>query len=271
MAVVKLGKPVKSNLGGPNGAMAYIIDPAKTDGGRLVSSNYERTGTDYDALADPMLEDNENSPKGIQKNSRLAYHIKLSFSPDDPVTPERVHELGVEFAHRITSDEYKFVVATHTDRHHLHDHIMVCAASRYGKHLKVELPKDIIEQWRVIANEISEREGLSVIFNPATERVARKMRGDETTPNEDPTTQARDPKHVEETSEPGTAATARTTRRAENEEPMERRYGMSMEEIYASAKGLGVKDQLRMLIDLTWPARRTSRTGGTCSTCRAWT
>ena len=107
MAVVKLGKPVKSNLGGPNGAMAYIIDPAKTDGGRLVSSNYERTGTDYDALADPMLEDNENSPKGIQKNSRLAYHIKLSFSPDDPVTPERVHELGVEFAHRITSDEYK--------------------------------------------------------------------------------------------------------------------------------------------------------------------
>ena len=45
MAVVKLGKPVKSNLGGPNGAMAYIIDPAKTDGGRLVSSNYERTPT----------------------------------------------------------------------------------------------------------------------------------------------------------------------------------------------------------------------------------
>lgn len=251
MAVVKLGRPVKSNLGGPNGAMAYIIDPAKTDGGRLVSSNYERTGTDYDALADPMLEDNENSPKGIQKNSRLAYHIKLSFSPDDPVTPERVHELGVEFAHRITSDEYKFVVATHTDRHHLHDHIMVCAAFRYGKHLKAELPKDIIEQWRVIANEISEREGLSVIFNPATERVARKMRGDETTPNEDPTTHAHDPKHVEETSEPGTAATARTTRRAENEEPMERRYSMSMEEIYASAKGLGTKDRIRMLIDLT--------------------
>lgn len=251
MAVVKLGKPVKSNLGGDNGAMAYIINPAKTDGGRLVSSNYERTRTDHDALAEGMLDDNRRSPKGIRKNSRLAYHIKLSFSPDDPVTPERVHELGVEFARRITGGEYKFVVATHTDRHHLHDHIMVCAASRYGKHLKAELPKDIIEQWRVIANEISEREGLSVIFNPATERVARKMRGAETTPNEDPTTQARDPKHVEETSEPGTAATARTTRRAENEEPMERRYGMSMEEIYASAKGLGVKDRLRMLIDLT--------------------
>lgn len=251
MAVVKLGLPVKSNLDGPYGAMAYIIKPAKTDGGRLVSSNYERTRTDYDALAEPMLEDNRRSPQGIRKDSRLAYHIKLSFSPDDPVTPERVHELGVEFARRITGGEYRFVVATHTDRHHLHDHIMVCAASRYGKHLKAELPKDIIEQWRVIANEISEREGLSVIFNPATERVARKMRGDETTPNEDPTTQARDPKHVEEASEPGTAAPPRTTRRDENEEPLERRYGMSMEEIYASAKGLGVKDRIRMLIDLT--------------------
>lgn len=90
MAVVKLGKPVKSNLGGDNGAMAYIINPAKTDGGRLVSSNYERTRTDHDALAEGMLDDNRRSPKGIRKNSRLAYHIKLSFSPDDPVTPERL-------------------------------------------------------------------------------------------------------------------------------------------------------------------------------------
>ena len=95
MAVVKLGKPVKSNLGGDNGAMACIINPAKTDNGRLVSSNYERTGTDWNALVEPMLRDNEDSPKGILKNSQLAYHIKLSFSPDDPVTPEKVHQLGM--------------------------------------------------------------------------------------------------------------------------------------------------------------------------------
>lgn len=251
MAVVKLGRPVKSNLDGPYGAMAYIIKPAKTDGGRLVSSNYERTRTDYDALAEPMLEDNRRSPQGIRKDSRLAYHIKLSFSPDDPVTPERVHELGMEFARRITGGEYRFVVATHTDRHHLHDHIMVCAASRYGKHLKAELPKDIIDQWRAVSDEICRREGLSVIFNPVVEEQTRKMRGGETTMDGDPTIQARDPKHVEEASEPGTAAPPRTTRRAENEEPLERRYGMSMEEIYASAKGLGVKDRIRMLIDLT--------------------
>ena len=251
MAVVKLGRPVKSNLGGKYGAMAYIINPAKTYGGRLVSSNYERTGTDYDALANPMLEDNENSPKGIRKDSRLAYHIKLSFSPDDPVTPELVHKLGVEFAHRITGDEYRFVVATHTDRHHLHDHIMVCAASRYGDHLKAHLPKDIIDQWRAVSDEICRREGLSVVFNPVVEEQTRKMRDGATTEGDDGTSPARDPRRADEAparsaNEPETKA-----RKATNEEPVERRYGMSMEEIYASAKGMGTKDRIRLLIDLT--------------------
>ena len=251
MAVVKLGAPVKSNLGGSSGAMAYIIKPAKTDGGRLVSSNYERTRTDYDALAEPMLEDNRRSPKGIRKDSRLAYHVKLSFSPDDPVTPEKVHQLGMEFARRITGGEYRFVVATHTDRHHLHDHIMVCAASRYGNHLKAELPKDIIEQWRVVANEICAREGLSVIFNPVVEEQARKMRGGETVEGDDGTSPARDPERGDEAPARNANEPETTARKAAGREPAERRYGMSMEEIYASAKGLGVKDRLRMLIDLT--------------------
>lgn len=251
MAVVKLGLPVKSNLDGPYGAMAYIIKPAKTDGGRLVSSNYERTRTDYDALAEPMLEDNRRSPQGIRKDSRLAYHIKLSFSPDDPVTPERVHELGVEFARRITGGEYRFVVATHTDRHHLHDHIMVCAASRYGKHLKAELPKDIIDRWRAVSDEICRREGLSVVFNPVVEEQTRKMRGGETVEGDDGTSPARDPERGDEAPARNANEPETTARKAAGREPLERRYGMSMEEIYASAKGMGVKDRLRMLIDLT--------------------
>lgn len=240
MAVVKLGKPVKSNLDGPNGAMAYIIDPAKTDGGRLVSSNYERTGTDHDALAEPMLDDNRKSPKGIQRNSRLAYHIKMSFSPDDPVTPELVHRLGMEFARRITGDEYRFVVATHTDRHHLHNHIMVCAASRYGDHLKAELPKDIIDQWRAVCDEICKREGLHIIFNPVVEEQARRM-GDG----------ARTPAGADERPARDATVKEKAVRGDDVRATPERRYGMSMEEIYAAAKGQGVKDRLRILIDLT--------------------
>lgn len=260
MAVVKLGKPIKGNLDGPHGAMAYIVNPAKTDGGRLVSSNYEPSA-DPDLLAEPMLEDNRNSPKGITANSRLAYHIKLSFSPDDPVTADQVHELGVEFARRITGDDYKFVVATHTDRHHLHDHIMVCAAARDGEHLKAELPKDIIEQWRVIANEICRREGLSVIINPETEKVARRMErdsqraepmnGEADRSSERPSMSEQHPmgKHGRATA----AVTQQQTRvesHASDSMEQERRYGLSMEELYAEAKGKGVKDRIRTLIEL---------------------
>lgn len=84
MAVVKLGKPVKSNLGGPNGAMAYIINPTKTDGGRLVSSNYERTRTDYDALAEGMLDDNRRSPKGIRKRQPSGLSHQAELQPRRP-------------------------------------------------------------------------------------------------------------------------------------------------------------------------------------------
>ena len=235
MAVVKLGKAVKANLGGAHGVMAYVIDPSKTDGGRLVSANYAADVTDPDSLAGPMVKDNENSPQGIRKNSRLAYHLKLSFSPDDPVTPEQVHALGVEFARRITGGEYRFVVATHTDRHHLHDHIVICAAARDSRHLKAQLPKDIIEQWRVIANEICAREGLSVINNPITEAVARRMNANG----------SGDSKAVKA---PGTAAEATSETMPER---LEQRRGISMEELYAAAKGLGTKDRIRMLVELS--------------------
>jgi hypothetical protein len=260
MAVVKLGKPIKSNLDGPNGAMAYVVNPAKTDGGRLVSSNYKST-SDPDLLAEGMLEDNRNSPRGITANSRLAYHIKLSFSPDDPVTADQVHELGVEFARRITGDDYKFVVATHTDRHHLHNHIMVCAAAADGDHLKAELPKDIIDQWRALCDEICRREGLSVIFNPQVKAQANRMEHDaqRSQPTEDetnrfskrPATPEQHPtgKHGRATASVTKQQTRVESHASDGMEP-ERRYGLSMEELYAEAKGKGVKDRIRTLIEL---------------------
>lgn len=240
MAVVKKGKNVTKTL---DKAIRYVINPAKTDGGRLVSSNYEITRSDVRRLTQPMMDDNRHAPKGIQANSRLAYHVIQSFAPDEPVTPEKVHALGLEFAERITGGDYKYIVATHMDRGHLHNHIIFCAAASDKPHLKAELPKDAIEQWRVVANEISEREGLSVIFNPVTEQVACKIRGDGIAGKDDMSTPERGPETAT-----GTPAQSQTT---PGSEPLERRYGMSMEEIYASAKGMGTKDRLRMLIDLT--------------------
>ena len=112
-------------------------------------------------------------------------------------------------------------------------------------------PKDIIDQWRAISDEICRREGLSVVFNPVVEEQTRKMQDGETAEGNVGTSPARDPERADETTEPSKTATPRTTRRTRKDEPLDRRYGMSMEEIYTSAKGMGVKDRLRMLIDLT--------------------
>jgi hypothetical protein len=225
MAVLVLGDPIKTNLDGPSGAMAYIINPTKTLGGTLVTSNYETTGTSASRLARPMIRDNENAPQGIRRNSRLAYHLKMSFSPDDPVTAERAHALGVELARSITGGDYRFVVATHTDRHHLHNHIMICAAARQAPHLKAELPKDIIAQWRELCDGICRREGLSVIEKPAEPVLA-----------------------YDADSPDGPAVTKPEAETADMD--ARERHGISMGELYAAAKGHGVKDRIRTMVDL---------------------
>ena len=238
MAVVKLGKPVKTTLAK---AVQYIIKAEKTQDGRLVSTNYMRVPAQAEDLAEAMMEDNRNSPKGLRENSRLAYHIKLSFAPDDPITPERVHELGVEFANRITGGEYKYLIGTHVDRAHLHDHILICAASRTPPHLKARLPKDAIDRWREIADEICRREGLSVIEPEIAIDEQTK-----TTPAR--TTQPAVPgieRNTRTEPEPQAGKTPKRTQKTRGE-----CHGFSMAELYTAMRGVGVKDRIRTLIDM---------------------
>lgn len=54
----------------------------------------------------------------------LAHHIIQSFSPDDGLTPEQVNEIGRKTALELTGGDYQFVVATHMDKGHLHNHII---------------------------------------------------------------------------------------------------------------------------------------------------
>ena len=55
----------------------------------------------------------------------LAHHIIQSFSPDDNLTPEQVHEIGRQTMLELTGGNYEFVIATHTDKDHLHNHIIL--------------------------------------------------------------------------------------------------------------------------------------------------
>lgn len=111
MAVVKLGSKVKTNLAG---TIRYVINPIKNGGGRLVYASYSHERHDANMLAEPMIHDLERCANGLRANGVLALHLKHSFSPDENVTAEQVHELGVMLAEAVTSGDYKYVVSTHT-------------------------------------------------------------------------------------------------------------------------------------------------------------
>ena len=55
----------------------------------------------------------------------LAHHLIQSFSPEDNLTPEQVHEIGRQTMMEFTGGDYEFVIATHVDKHHLHNHIIL--------------------------------------------------------------------------------------------------------------------------------------------------
>lgn len=60
-----------------------------------------------------------------RKDMVLAHHVIQSFSPDDNLTPEEIHEIGRKTALELTGGEHAFVVATHTDKEHIHNHIYI--------------------------------------------------------------------------------------------------------------------------------------------------
>ncbi|OZG60714.1 MULTISPECIES: relaxase/mobilization nuclease domain-containing protein [Bifidobacterium] len=178
MAVVTMGRKVKTRYTSATplaDAISYVIDRTKTEDGALVSSSYSTERHDGERLARPMEADLRAAPQGIRRDTVWAIHLKHSFAPDDPVTAEQVHELGVRLAEEITGGDFKFVVATHTNRPHLHNHLIICAAQQMEPHLHMRLPKDIIDQWRQISDRLCLDANLSVIDHPETVQDRRGM------------------------------------------------------------------------------------------------
>ena len=71
------------------------------------------------------------SPAGGQRHEVIAYQIRQSFKPGE-VTPEEANRLGRKLALRFTKGKYAFIVATHTDRAHIHNHIVFNSTSLDG-------------------------------------------------------------------------------------------------------------------------------------------
>jgi len=111
--------------------------------------------------------------KGNKKGKPiLAYHLIQSFSPEDDLTPEEVHEMGRQTALEFTGGECEFVIATHTDKEHTHNHIVVNSTKQIsGKALHWKTPpKKLLEQ---ISDKICSQAGAKIIEKSPKNNHAR--------------------------------------------------------------------------------------------------
>ena len=100
----------------------YAKNPDKTNKGELVSS-YECSPLTADEEFMLSKRQYEFVTGRIQKNDVIAYQIRQSFKPGE-ITAEEANKVGYELAMRFTKGKYAFIVATHTDREHIHNHII---------------------------------------------------------------------------------------------------------------------------------------------------
>ena len=101
-----------------------------------------------------------------KRSTNLAYHLIQSFSPEDAVTPEQAHELGKKLAFEYTGGKYEYVVATHIDKGHIHNHIMINAVSFYDYKKLRTVPYRTARQIRDISDRLCMEAHLSVIDDP---------------------------------------------------------------------------------------------------------
>ena len=110
-------------------SLDYIMNPEKTEQGQYISG-YE---ADWRTFADQAIYNKMQYDQCRGRSSRgekdvLAYHATQSFKPGE-ITPEEANRLGMEFARRFTKGKHAFVVCTHTDKEHIHNHIYWDAVS----------------------------------------------------------------------------------------------------------------------------------------------
>ena len=100
----------------------YVQNPDKTEQGELVSC-YECSPLTVDEEFMLSKRQYELSTGRSQKSDIIAYQIRQSFKPGE-ITAEEANKVGYELAMRFTKGKYAFIVATHTDRHHIHNHVI---------------------------------------------------------------------------------------------------------------------------------------------------
>lgn len=162
MAITKI-HAIKSTL---SNAILYIENPSKTDGQLLVSGyNVEPQTAALDFEITAMMA-HKARHISCKKTSNRAYHLIQSFSPTEKITPREAHDLGRKLALEFTEGKYEFVIATHIDKGHIHNHIIINAVSFYDYKKLRTVPYRTAQQIRSISDRLCMEAQLSVIKDP---------------------------------------------------------------------------------------------------------
>ncbi len=137
-------------------ALDYITNPDKTDEKILVSS----FGCSPETADLEFALTRENAKKnGMDKGDNLAFHLIQSFKPGE-VDAETAHRLGQQFADEVLKGKYEYVISTHVDKDHIHNHIIFNAASFVTNHKYVSNKRSYHKICR-ISNRICQENGLA--------------------------------------------------------------------------------------------------------------
>lgn len=151
MAITKI-HPIKSTL---KKALDYIENPAKTDEKMLVFSfacSYETADIEFELLLS----------QAMQKGNNLAHHLIQSFAPGE-TTPEQAHEIGRQLADEVLQGKYPYVLTTHIDKGHVHNHIIFCAVDMVNQRKYVS-NRQSYAYIRRTSDRLCKEHGLSVVM-----------------------------------------------------------------------------------------------------------
>lgn len=151
MAITKT-HPIKSTL---KKAIDYICNPAKTDGKLLVSS-FGCTAETAD------IEFAWTRKHSIDKGTHLGRHLIQAFEPVE-TTPEQAHEIGMQLAKEILGGQYEFILTTHIDKGHIHNHLIFNSVSFANYHY-YHSNKRSYHYIRRVSDRLCKEHGLSVII-----------------------------------------------------------------------------------------------------------
>ncbi len=144
-------------------AIDYILNEEKTDNGMLVSTlgctpNGKKASKEFDNIR----------KLGTGKTTILAQHLVQSFKPGE-ITPEQAHQIGLELADKLLGNSFQYIIATHIDKHNIHNHIIFNEVNCFD-YLSFETTHNrgrrIAETIQNYNDELCLKNGLSVIQNP---------------------------------------------------------------------------------------------------------